>query len=126
LTVVETGSPSVDTVDERPLVSGAMSSAERSGEAPRPSWAERYAKGQHDEDRQAAFRAFDDAWVAVAELVGATLTWGGIGWLADRWLGTAPVLMSLGFLVGFATGFYLVWGRSTGRIRRPSGRGTRS
>jgi F0F1-type ATP synthase assembly protein I len=52
----------------------------------------------------------------VSELVAATLTWGAIGWLLDRWLGTEPWFLSIGFLLGWATGFYLVYLRSMGRI----------
>lgn len=55
----------------------------------------------------------------VSELVAATLTWGAIGWLLDRWLGTGPWFLSIGFLVGWATGFYLVYLRSMGRIGSP-------
>ena len=44
------------------------------------------------------------------ELVTATLTWGGIGYLVDRFLtGTYPVFMSIGFVVGFFAGMYLLW-----------------
>ncbi len=44
------------------------------------------------------------------ELVTATFTWGGIGFLVDRyWLGTYPVFMSIGFVVGFFAGMYLLW-----------------
>ena len=44
------------------------------------------------------------------ELVTATFTWGGIGYLVDRfWLGTEPVFMSVGFMVGFFAGMYLLW-----------------
>jgi len=55
----------------------------------------------------------------VTELVAATLTWGVIGWLLDRWLGTGPWLLSIGFLVGWGTGFYLVYLRSMGRVGSP-------
>ena len=52
----------------------------------------------------------NDGWLMAVELVTATLTWGGIGYLADRfWLGTYPVLMSIGFVVGFFAGMYLLW-----------------
>lgn len=63
----------------------------------------------------------DSGWIMMAELVSATLVWGGIGWLVDQWLGTGPWLMSLGFVVGNATGFYLIYLRSAGRIGRPGG-----
>jgi F0F1-type ATP synthase assembly protein I len=46
------------------------------------------------------------------ELIAAILTWGGIGWLVDRWLGTEPVLFGIGVMIGFAAGLYLVWYRS--------------
>ncbi len=50
-----------------------------------------------------------DGWFLAVNLVTATLVWGGIGWLLDRWLGTAPWLMSIGFVVGNACGIYLLW-----------------
>ena len=44
------------------------------------------------------------------ELVTATFTWGGIGYVLDRWVfHTAPVLMSIGFMVGFFAGMYLLY-----------------
>ena len=51
-----------------------------------------------------------DGWMMAVELVGGTFTWGGIGWLIDRyWLHTAPVFMSIGFVVGFFAGMYLLY-----------------
>jgi ATP synthase protein I len=61
----------------------------------------------------------NSGWVMMTELVTATLMWGAIGWLLDSWFGTSPWLMSLGFVLGNATGFYLIYLRSTGRIGRP-------
>ncbi|HUH06962.1 MAG TPA: AtpZ/AtpI family protein [Egibacteraceae bacterium] len=49
-----------------------------------------------------------------ADLFAAILAWGGIGWLLDRWLGTAPWLMVTGFLIGNALGLYLAWLRGSG------------
>ena len=46
------------------------------------------------------------------ELMAAILTWAGLGWLADRWLGTGPWLLVVGALVGNAAGIYLIWLRS--------------
>lgn len=43
------------------------------------------------------------------QLLSGVFTWGGIGWLLDRWLGTAPWLLVAGFVVGWATGIYLAW-----------------
>jgi len=59
-----------------------------------------------------------DGWTLAAELLTATFVWGGIGWLADRWLETAPVLMLLGFVLGNALGVYLIWVRSQDRFTR--------
>jgi ATP synthase protein I len=50
------------------------------------------------------------------ELVAAVLTWSGIGWLVDRWLGTEPWFLAVGALVGNAAGIYLIWLRS-GRMQ---------
>lgn len=51
------------------------------------------------------------------ELIAGTLTWAGIGWLLDRWLGTGPWLLAIGALVGNAAGLYLIWLRG-GRMDR--------
>ena len=88
------------------------------------TWTERYESSATDEaSRRELWSGFDMGWVMVSELLGATFTWGGVGWLADRWLGTAPLLLSLGFVLGFSTGFYLLWARSTGRITPRPARG---
>lgn len=54
----------------------------------------------------------DQSSIMSVELIAAILTWGGIGWLIDRWLGTMPVVFALGVMVGFGTGLYLLWYRS--------------
>ncbi len=59
--------------------------------------------------RAAVTPGSDTGWFLAVELVTATLVWGGIGWLADRWLGTGPWLMLAGFVVGHCAGFYLIW-----------------
>lgn len=45
-------------------------------------------------------------WAMVADIVTGTFLWGGVGWLLDRWLGTGPWIMIVGFLVGYAMGTY--------------------
>jgi ATP synthase protein I len=65
-----------------------------------------------DAARRGAWTGLDQSSVMGVELVAATLTWAGIGWLADRWLGTAPWFLAIGALVGNAAGLYLVWLRS--------------
>lgn len=59
-----------------------------------------------------------DGWTLAMELLTATFLWGGIGWLVDRWLDTAPVLMVLGFVLGNVLGVYLIWVRSQDRFTR--------
>jgi F0F1-type ATP synthase assembly protein I len=60
----------------------------------------------------------DDGWTLAAELLTATFLWGGVGWLLDRWLGSGPVLMAIGFVLGNALGVYLLWVRSHERFTR--------
>lgn len=54
----------------------------------------------------------DHSGVMGMELMSAILLWTGIGWLADRWLGTGPWLLVVGGLIGNAAGIYLIWLRS--------------
>jgi F0F1-type ATP synthase assembly protein I len=54
----------------------------------------------------------DHSSIMGAELVSAIAVWTGIGWLADRWLGTDPWLLIIGALIGNAAGLYLIWLRS--------------
>jgi len=80
---------------------------------------------QRDANRQ-LWAAADSGWVLTVELITAVFTWGGIGWLLDRWLGTAPWLLITGFTVGWVTGIYLAWlrfGRSEPRDQPVVGAG---
>ena len=43
--------------------------------------------------------------LVVNQLIGGPLGGGIVGWLLDRWLGTAPWLMLILMFVGFAGGF---------------------
>jgi F0F1-type ATP synthase assembly protein I len=62
--------------------------------------------------RRGLWTGVDHASVMGVELMAAILFWGGVGWLADRWLGTAPWLLGVGAVIGYAGGLYLVWLRS--------------
>ena len=59
--------------------------------------------------RRGALRGLDQSSVMGVELLTATLTWAGIGWLIDGWLGTAPWFLAIGAILGNAAGIYLVW-----------------
>lgn len=62
--------------------------------------------------RHGLWKGIDQAHVMGVELMAAILTWSGLGYLADQWLGTGPWLLAIGALVGNAAGIYLVWIRS--------------
>lgn len=63
------------------------------------------------DDRRALNRGFGDALSRAFELAVTPTIFGGFGWLLDRWLGTAPVLMLVLFLF---TAVYLMWKLLTG------------
>lgn len=42
------------------------------------------------------------------EFLAAILTWGGVGWLLDRWLGTGPWLLVFGLVLGNGCGIALL------------------
>ena len=46
------------------------------------------------------------AYAAAFTLFASVAVFCGLGWLLDRWLGTAPWLMVVGLLLGAAAGFY--------------------
>ena len=80
------------------------------GERRQPAWAKKVQRVQRESPN-------DDGWLGAIELVTATFTWGGIGWLIDHfWLHTYPVFMSIGFVVGFFAGMYLLWLKSSREV----------
>lgn len=52
----------------------------------------------------------DVVWSITSLLVAGPAVWGGIGYGADRLLGTSAFL-PVGLVVGFAAAFYIVWVR---------------
>ena len=60
-----------------------------------------------------------EAWTVLAYLISGPLLYGGLGWLADRWLGTSPWLVLVGIVGGMALAVYLVWVRYGSPDRRP-------
>jgi F0F1-type ATP synthase assembly protein I len=102
-----------------------ISEQPRAAVAPVARMAADEARGDapHSDIRSAA-RGLDHSSIMAAELIAALLTWAGIGWLLDRWLGTGPWMLSIGALVGNAAGLYLIWLRS-GRMEGFDGATTR-
>jgi hypothetical protein len=69
----------------------------------------------HEVDADEQLRAFntreqDSAWRAVAYLLTGPLVYGGLGALADHWLGTSW-LVGAGIVGGMALSLYLIWFR---------------
>ena len=63
-------------------------------------------KSDVDDDQQAVTRKSGMVYAAVLSFVLTTVTMLGLGWLLDRWLGTAPWLVVAGIVVGAGVGFY--------------------
>jgi ATP synthase protein I len=58
---------------------------------------------ERDEDQA---RKSGIAYAAAFTLFASVASLCGMGWLADRWLGTSPWLMVAGLVLGAAVGFY--------------------
>ncbi|TVR23890.1 MAG: hypothetical protein EA387_06365 [Nitriliruptor sp.] len=83
--------------------------------SPRPARGSGVASAGTEADRARSasmWRGLDHAHMMQVELVVAVVLWGGLGWLADRALGSTPWGTVVGALVGYAAGLYLVWLRS--------------
>jgi F0F1-type ATP synthase assembly protein I len=70
------------------------------------------ASTQESTDRRDLWVGMEQGSVMGLELLVAICFWAGAGWLADRWLDTGPWLLTVGALVGFGAGMYLIWLRS--------------
>jgi len=64
-------------------------------------------------DWRSSMVGLDHSSIMAVELIAAFLTWGGIGWLVDAWLGTAPWGLLIGSLIGMAAGLYLIYLRAS-------------
>jgi F0F1-type ATP synthase assembly protein I len=65
-----------------------------------------------DRDESPLGRGYGAGWAIVGagfQLAFSILFFMGLGYLADRWLGTRPLLMLLGLALGLAAGFYAFW-----------------
>ena len=59
-----------------------------------------------DDDKQEINRKSGLAYAAAFSLFAAVVSGLIVGWLLDRWLGTAPWLLVTGIVLGAAAGFY--------------------
>ncbi|EWT02303.1 hypothetical protein N865_06845 [Intrasporangium oryzae NRRL B-24470] len=63
-----------------------------------------------EELRRFNSREQDAAWRAVAYMLSGPLIYGGLGALADHWLGTSW-LVGVGIVAGMGLSLYLIWFR---------------
>lgn len=59
--------------------------------------------------RDDAWSGIGVGWSVTATMVAGLLVWGGVGYLADRLVGTDGVFMAIGTVIGAAAGIYLVY-----------------
>ena len=59
-----------------------------------------------ESEKEETSRKTGMAYAAALGLFASVAVMLGIGWLADRWLGTSPWLMIVGLVLGAAVGFY--------------------
>ena len=57
-------------------------------------------------DNEETTRKSGIAYAAGLTLFFSVASLSGVGWLLDRWLGTAPWLLVAGLVLGAVTGFY--------------------
>ena len=62
-----------------------------------------------DHHRQDAWSGMGIGWSITSTMIGGVAAWGGLGFLADRWLGAEHVLFAIGTVLGAAGATYLVW-----------------
>jgi len=72
-----------------------------------------------DAHRSAVSRGEAEAWTVLARLISGPLMYGVLGWLVDRWLGTAPWFALAGILGGMALSLYVTWLRFKALDRQP-------
>jgi F0F1-type ATP synthase assembly protein I len=60
----------------------------------------------HEREEQEANRKSGMAHAAALTLFASVASFCGLGWLADRYFGTAPWLLAAGLVLGSVAGFY--------------------
>jgi ATP synthase protein I len=61
---------------------------------------------ERDDEEQSVNRKSSIAYAAALSLFFSVVTLLGLGWLLDRWLGTAPWLLVAGIVLGSVLGLY--------------------
>jgi ATP synthase protein I len=61
------------------------------------------------ERRRESWSGMSTGWAITGTMVGGITAWGGIGYVADRLLGTPHVFTAIGFIVGAIGAMYVVW-----------------
>lgn len=56
-----------------------------------------------------SWSGYGTAYAIIGTLLAGMLVWGGIGFLVDRLVGTEPLFLASGLVVGMAGGIYLVY-----------------
>jgi F0F1-type ATP synthase assembly protein I len=77
---------------------------------------------ENPEDEKKAGRGYGTGYAIVGagfQLVFSMLFFMGMGYLADRAVGTEPWLMLVGLAVGLAAGFYAFWLRISAEAGKP-------
>ena len=59
--------------------------------------------------RNESWSGMATGWAITGTMVGGIAAWGGLGYLADRWLGTGHAFTTIGFVVGALGAVYIVW-----------------
>ena len=69
-------------------------------------------------ERQALNKGFGDGLARAFELAATPAIFAGLGWLLDRWVGTQPLFMILGFLFAIAGVGYMTWFRYEAEMKQ--------
>lgn len=65
-------------------------------------------RGTHDATQREGWDTANTAWIIVSHLLTGILLYAGIGALLSLWLGMAPLLISVGALLGMFLSLYLI------------------
>jgi ATP synthase protein I len=61
------------------------------------------------DQRKDAWAGMGTGWAITTTMIGGIAAWGGLGYLADRLLGTEHVLAAVGMVLGAGGATYLIW-----------------